>query len=52
MFSFLFGTSTQVQDDNYDMEAACQTLLGRMDAMLESEARRKTRFAVIEHPQR
>ncbi len=52
MFSFLFRTTTQDPDDNFDMEAASQTLLGRMDAMLESETRRKTRFAIIEHPQR
>ena len=52
MFAFLFRTTTQDQDDNFDMEAASQTLLGRMDIMLENELRRKTRFAIIEHPQR
>ena len=52
MFSFLFRTTTQDPIDTFDMEAASQTLLGRMDAMLESETRRKTRFAIIEHPQR
>ena len=52
MFAFLFRTPTQDQDDNFDMEAASQTLRGRLDTMLENDLRRKTRFAVIEHPQR
>jgi hypothetical protein len=52
MFSFLFSNTAQDHDENIDIEAASQTLRGRIDAMLENDAMRKTRFAVIEHPQR
>lgn len=54
MFSFLFGTASREPelDDGFDLEAAAQTLRGRMDAMMEYETKRKTRFTIIEHPQR
>jgi hypothetical protein len=50
MFAFLFRSNTSQPEDSFDIEAACETMRGRMDALLESDARRKTRFAVIENP--
>ena len=52
MFEFLFRTSPQAPVEGIDIDAASETLRSRMGAMLEHDARRKTRFAIVETPER
>ncbi len=52
MFAFLFRTTESTIEADFDIEAARQTMMGRMEVMLEGQTRRNTRFSVIENPRR
>ena len=50
MFTFLFGKSTTELEIDPMLEAATETLMGRMQSMLERDTLRKLRFNTLETP--
>ena len=50
MFTFLFGKSTKELEVDPMLESATETLMGRMESMLERETLRKLRFNTLETP--